>query len=191
VTLDDNLTWKSQIAHVETKVSRNISILNKAKYLLDYKALRMLYCSLILPFCIYCIEVWGNTYMSNIKPLSILQKRAVRIIHNADSREHTNRQFFKSGLLKLKDIAELQTLLVMHSAKSRMLPVYLQQLFVFGSDKEDHRKTFNCKHPYARTTLKQMCISVVGVKLWNSQQKDLKNCMCIFQLKVPCHGHFY
>ena len=121
--------------------------------------------------------------MSNIKPLSILQKRAVRIIYKADSREHTNRLLLKSGLLKLKEIAELQTLLVMHKVKSRMLPVYVQQLFVFGSDKEDHRRTFNFKHPYARTTLKQMCISVVGVKLWNSQQKELKNCICIFQLK--------
>ena len=90
--------------------------------------------------------------MSNIKPLSILQKRSVRIIHKADSREHTNRQFFKSGLLKLKEIAELQTSLVMHKATSRMLPVYLQQLFAFGSDKEDHRRKCNCKHPYARTT---------------------------------------
>ena len=35
----------------------------------------------------------------------------------------------------------------------------------------------------ARTTLKQMCISVVGVKLWNSQQNDLQNCIGIYQLK--------
>ena len=84
--------------------------------------------------------------------------------------------------MKLKDIAELQTL-VMYKAKSRTLPVYLQQLFVFGSEKEEHRRKLHFKHPYARTTLKQMCISVVGVKLWNSQQKDLKNCLCIFQLE--------
>lgn len=34
-----------------------------------------------------------------------------------------------------------------------------------------------------RTTLKQMCASVVGVKLWNSLQNDLKGCINVFHLK--------
>jgi len=33
------------------------------------------------------------------------------------------------------------------------------------------------------TTLKQICPSVVGVKLWNSLQNDLKCCLNIFQFK--------
>ena len=36
------------------------------------------------------------------------------------------------------------------------------------------------KHQFARTTLKQMCVSVVCVKKWNSLQNDLKN-ICMFK----------
>lgn len=89
VTLDENLTWKPHVSYVKKKVSKNIFILNKVKYVLDCKTMRMLYCSLIQPYLSYCAEVWGNTYMSNIMPLLLLQKRAIRIIHKVTFGEHT------------------------------------------------------------------------------------------------------
>ncbi len=131
LTLDNKVTWNSHKANIKTKVSKNISVLNKAKYVLDYKAMRILYCSLIFPYFSYCFEVWGNQYMSNIKPLFVLQKRAVGNIHNLDYREFINGLFIKSGFLKFKDLVQLQTLLVMYKAKSTILPELLQKLFCF------------------------------------------------------------
>ena len=42
--------------------------------------LLMVYNSLILPYLMYCTEIWGNTYEHRIRDLVLLQKRAVRII---------------------------------------------------------------------------------------------------------------
>lgn len=100
-----------------------------------------------------------------------------------DARERATELFIKSGLMKLEDIAELQTLLVMFKAKSRRLPENIQTIFVFHSENKDHRGKFDLKHPYAQTTLKLMCISVCGVKLWNSLKTDLKVCTNIHQFK--------
>ncbi len=129
----------------------------------------------------FCIEVWGNTYMSNIKPLFVLQKRAVRIIHNVDFREHTKGLFIKSGLLKLKELIELQTLLVMCKTKCKILPENYRGCFCLRG--RNHRGKLNFKRQFARTHLKQMCISVVGAKLWNSLENDEKSCSNIFQFK--------
>ena len=71
----------------------------------------------------------------------------------------------------------------MFKAKNRVLPGNLQKLFVFTSEDENHRRRFDFKHQVARTTLKQMCISVVGVKIWNSQLQDLKGCTDIYRFK--------
>ena len=49
VTIDDQISWKSHIKHVQAKVSRSIAVLNKAKHVLDYKSLHILYCSIVLP----------------------------------------------------------------------------------------------------------------------------------------------
>lgn len=145
--------------------------------------MRALYCALILPYFSNCVEIWGNTYITNIKPLYILQKRAVRIINKVEAREHKNKLYIKSGLDKLKDIVELQTLLVMFKVKGRTMPDNIQNLFAFSSENKDHGRKFDFKHPFARTTLKQMCISVCGVKLWNSLTIDLKACININQFK--------
>ena len=51
----------------------------RVKHLLTSPALYSLYCTLILPYLNYCCEIWGNTYKSRIRPLHIIQKRAVRI----------------------------------------------------------------------------------------------------------------
>ena len=57
VIIDSNLSWKQYIAHVRSKLSKCISIIYKASQILDSNALRLLYCSLCLPYPSYCCEV--------------------------------------------------------------------------------------------------------------------------------------
>uniref|UniRef100_A0A8C7Y996 Reverse transcriptase domain-containing protein n=1 Tax=Oryzias sinensis TaxID=183150 RepID=A0A8C7Y996_9TELE len=76
VIIDDKLTWKAHISYIQAKLSRSISVLNKAKLVLDHKSLRMLYCTLVLPYFSYCVKVLGNNYKTTLHSLSLLQKRA-------------------------------------------------------------------------------------------------------------------
>ncbi len=106
----------------------------------------------------------------------MLQKRSIRLINKVNVRDDSNRLFNSSKVLKFKDLVDLQVLLVMFKARNRLLPESLQRLFKSRSNEEDHRWKFNFKSSLARTTLKQMCISVYGVKLWNSLGSDMKCC---------------
>ena len=183
VIMDEKLTWKSHIAHVKKKMSKSIFILNKVKHVLDSEAMRTLYCSLVSPYLSYCAEVWGNTYVTTVNPLYMLQKRAIRIIHKAHYREHTNRLFIKSRVLKLEEIVKLQTLLFMFRAKIKTLPVNLQGLFEASSESGESRRKYDFKHQFARTNQKQMCPSVIGIRMWNSLDNDLKGCSNIYKFK--------
>jgi len=69
IPIDNKLSWKPLIGHIQRKISKNIAIINKAKYVLNYKALYILYSCLILPYLIYGIEVWGNNYKSSLHSL--------------------------------------------------------------------------------------------------------------------------
>lgn len=133
---------------------------------------------------IFFLKFLGNTCITNIVPLFILQKRSVRIIHKVDAREHTNELFIKWGLLKLKNIVDLQTLLVMFKAKNRALPENLQKYFAFRSEnQEEHGRKFDFKHPYAWIAFEQMCITVCGVNLWNSLKINFKVITTIHHFK--------
>lgn len=181
VIMDDKLSWKPHIAHIKRKICQNIFVLNKVKEVLNKETMKILYSSLIVPYFIYCIEVWGNTYQINIKPLSILQKRAIRIIHKVNYREHTSKLFAKSRILKLEDLVKFQTLIILFKARHKMLPEKIQHLYQL--EKEFSRRRYNFKHQFARTTIKQMCPSVMGVKVWNSLHDNLKSCSNIGQFK--------
>lgn len=66
ILIDHKLSWKPYIRYVCSKISRSIEIINKTKYLIPQKALHILSCAIIMPYLSYCIEVWGNTYESNL-----------------------------------------------------------------------------------------------------------------------------
>jgi len=59
-------------------------------------------------------------------------------------REHTTGLFLESGLLKLKDLVSLQTLLVVHKAKHCLIPYGLQTLFTLNSETSRRNNDFKC-----------------------------------------------
>ena len=83
VLINNKLQRKEQIDSVCGKVSKNRSIiLYRVRHILDNNSLFTLHCTLILPYFNYASEIWGNTYVSSLNRLSVLQKRSLRLIEN-------------------------------------------------------------------------------------------------------------
>ena len=80
VILDEHLSWKPHILNVSRKISKSIGIIYESSFCLPKTSLRSLYYSLVYPYLIYCVSVWGSTYHSNLKRIIILQKKIIRII---------------------------------------------------------------------------------------------------------------
>ena len=80
VILDENFSWKPHIANVTRKTSKSIGIIYKASFCLPSSSLLTLYYSLGHPYLVYCVSAWGSTYSSNLKRISLLQKKVVRNI---------------------------------------------------------------------------------------------------------------
>ena len=129
------------------------------------------------------MEVWGNTYQSKLKPLCIIQKRAIRIVHKVGYHDHTNALFLKSNTLKFLDLVEFKTAQIIYKARNKLLPGNVQIIFKDREGRYELRRVLNLKHLGARTTMKSMCISVSGVKLWNSLPEDIQHCKNLRQFK--------
>ena len=93
IMIDSNLNWKSQISCISKIIKRSIGILSKLRYYVDLSILIKLYYALIYPFLTYGIIIWGNTYPTTIQPLSVLQKKAVRIMTFSKFDEHSSPLF--------------------------------------------------------------------------------------------------
>ena len=71
----------------------------------------------------FCAEVWGNTYATNIHCLVLLQKRVTRLICGAKRLDHTNLLFHNVHILKLPDLVKLKTAIIMFKAYHYILPM--------------------------------------------------------------------
>uniref|UniRef100_A0A3Q3EUW8 Reverse transcriptase domain-containing protein n=1 Tax=Labrus bergylta TaxID=56723 RepID=A0A3Q3EUW8_9LABR len=183
VTIDHKLCWKPHIKHVKSKLSRSISVLCKAKHILDHKSLHILYCSMILPYLNYCVEVWGTTYKSSLLPLVTLEKRAIRTINKAEYYDHTNLLFLHSRTIKFIDLVDYQVAQIMFKARNKLLPGNIHKLFFDREGGYNLREKLNFKMLAVRMTLKSQCISIGGVKLWNGMSTELKHCPNMIQFK--------
>ena len=94
-------------------ISRGIDVLPKVRNFVDMKTLVQLYHAIIVSFSSYGCIVLGNTYDHNIKPLQIIQRKAIRLITFSNFDAHTSPLFAKLNLLKLQDNLKLQTLFFM------------------------------------------------------------------------------
>ena len=108
---DSNLNWKPYLHELSKKVSRGIGVLSKVRYYVNRNILHQLYCSIIYIFLTYSLSIWGNTYLSILKPLIILQKRAIRTITFSKPDEQSEPLFKELEILKLTDLVILHNAL--------------------------------------------------------------------------------
>lgn len=174
VLIDEKLTWMDKISSVANKISKVIGVLYKCRNLVTKEAMITLYNSLILPYFMYCCPVWVNTYKTKLQPLVIIQKRALRLICNANRFCHTNGLFHATGIFKFHDIVNLSTAVVMYQAYHSMLPEKLQGFFQIRNAEGGYitRQSNKFNQKLVRTTLRTKCISIVGLKLWNNFPTD-------------------
>lgn len=186
VIFDEQLTWKSHIEYVKTKVSQTIGIIHKTKDSLNRRALVLLYNSLVLPYLTYCIEAWGNACKTYTEPIFLLQKRAIRVVNRSAYRAHTNPIFKQLEALKFYELVEYNILKTMFKANQNILPFNLQNRFKKRVSTYELRGTEIFSKSDFKYKPKERCISIQGVNLWNNLQDIIKKSksICTFKKRL-------
>ena len=125
VIIDCKLNWKKLISYITGKIAKGIGVITKARKLLDKETLVTLYYTFIYPYLCYCNHVWGNTFVTYLEKLFLMQKKIVRIIHGVRPRTHTKPLFEGAKILNIYQI--LNTLL-----ESLCLMYIIQILWIFS-----------------------------------------------------------
>ena len=177
--IDSNLSWKDHIDYVCKKVKRSISVLSKLRHFVTTTVLKTLYYSLVYPFLIYGITVWGNTYQTTLNPLYLLQKKVVRIITFENFDAPSSPVFKCLSILKLSDLVTLYVSIFMHKFHQKLLPSVFDNFFADVRDLHTYNTRFAAKHSYyfpkVRTNFGKFSIRYQGPKVWNSLEKNIKS----------------
>jgi hypothetical protein len=185
VHIDGRLTWKTHIAEISKKVSKNVGILNKIKYKVPSESLLTLYHAMIGSHLSYCTIVWGCAKPSVIDSLIKLQKRAVRIITLSKFREHSDPLFFNLGILKISDIYRLQVATFVFNVKfdkfSNSLEIFYRN-FQFPDVNKGYITRSACSNlamPRFRTEIRKNSVLCSGPRIWNYLPTEYKCNQCL------------
>ena len=153
VIVDENLTWKTHIAALKTKMNRNAGILFKMKGILPLTVLKSLYHCFIQSHLNHCPLVWGMGTKHNLEPLFTAQKRAIRTLipgfanyfYNKDTGEHpchTKPAFYVNGIPTVHNLILQRLLTFMHKVNSHTAITQMINMFSlldFETDTYNHK----------------------------------------------------
>ena len=86
------------------KVARGIGVLGKARKYFNNDCMVNLYNAFIYPYLMYCNQIWGSIYKTNLSKLQVLQNKAVRIVTWSPPRNNSENLYRYSGIMKLNYI---------------------------------------------------------------------------------------
>ncbi len=174
--IDQNLTWGEHIKYVKSKLSSALYGVNSVKNLLPRSHLRMIYSSLFQPHLDYGLLLWGSTFQSYVRPITVLQKKCIRSIMGANYNAHTADLFKDLNLLPVDKLWNFQVGKFMYMSLNNQLPVCLSNIYRVNNDIHNHntRQRLEPHRMKQRTTLAANSFISKGPSLWHELPNNLK-----------------
>ena len=139
------------------------------------------------------LVIWGDTHLRTLKPLIILQKKAMRVMTFSRFDDHSSPLFKRLRILKFTHLITLHMTMFMYKYHRRLLPSSLDDLFtpVHQIHSYDTRLSSNLcfSLPKIRTNFGLFNIRYQGVKAWNVLNETDKQ-MSFSQLKRKIKADF-
>ena len=104
VYLDSNLNLSEHCKHIHRKISRSLYSLNLVKNILNKDCMKLVFNAHVQSHLEYCCNILGMAPEKYLKPLKIVQKKAIRIISGASYNEHTPPLFKENKILPLAEL---------------------------------------------------------------------------------------
>ena len=195
VLLDKQLKFTAHINSVSRIISRNIGIISRVRYFIDSNTAYLLYNSMILPYLNYCCLIWGVNYHSQLQRVTILQKRAVRLIEGVYPPISSKPLFKKYRIMKISDIARTQMILVMHKFLTAQLPLSFNEIYHLHPENVlETRQVKHLKEPKTNRNYRLFTTTLAGPRLWNAVCAPFfRGCKITSSkrtIKRLCHDHF-
>ena len=99
VYFDEHLNFNQHIEYTCSKLSKALFFLRRAKNFISAKALTSLYFALFHSHLLYCTNILSCANLTNLNRITILQKKAIRLIANANFLDHTEPLFKSLNIL--------------------------------------------------------------------------------------------
>lgn len=127
--IDEHLSWKHHMRHVQNKIASSNYLLARAKHFLPQNIKHILYNALIRPHLEYGVLAWGGVGKSHLDGIVKLQKKAIRNVAGERYNSHTAPLFLSLGELNFEDLFKYNSAVFMYKYNKNLLPSSFNNMF--------------------------------------------------------------
>ena len=147
VIIDDKLTFQQHIKQTENKISKGLYALRTIKNILPKKHLKLIYHALISPHLSYGIPFWHNSTKQHLHRLTILQKKAIRIITNTQYNTPSSPLFKQERILPLEKLHQAELQKLMYRIHHNLIPNPIPSAFSLNPPAHPYRTRYRSTNP--------------------------------------------
>ena len=177
VLIDSNLSFSHHISSVSKKISRAVGIMFKIDEIVPSHTLINLYYSIIYPFLIYGLPIWGVACKKYLDPIHKLQKKIVCLITSNVTYHSLPRPlprsaplFHTCGLLNIYDMFKLISAKFVFTCLKLTPPLQFADFYIYAPN---NYNTFASQNKSLRTPLPRTStyglntLRNKGAHIWN------------------------
>ena len=180
IYIDNHLKWKTHIQHIKIKISKNLGIIYKLRYLVSITLLKQLYYSLIYPYISYGIMSWGTACQTRLQTIKRKQNKCLRAIFFAPMNESATPFYQLLEIHELNSIFEIKDSTLVYKLRNSHpnLPSALSNLISVSSHVHNHNTRLavkdNLHRPVSRTNYGLSRFAAIASKIWEKIPFPLK-----------------
>ena len=167
VIIDNQLQWKPHIDSVCKKVSRNLFMLSKLRFITDTETRKLFYNAHVKSHVDYASTVWDGSSEANLKRLNSLHRRAAKLL-SSEPQLSTDQKLKRLKMLPLSRQLQFNKGVFMYNVHKQSSPHYIKELFTLEQSSSRTRSGPVFKVPRPRIDLYKTSLLFSGSSLWNS-----------------------
>ena len=177
--IDHKLNWNAHTDNIVSKLTRSNSILSKLRYYVNKEILRTIYFAIFYSYLTCVTTVWGQTRIPQ-KRITVLQKKALRIMSFAPFNSHSSSYFHDYNILKFCDIINTEACAFINNCfNSNTFSVFAER-FKLISESHAHNTRSSSKGllfvpSYNTSRFGRKSIICSTTLIWNQLKKKYSN----------------
>ena len=140
---------------------------------------------MIYPYLTYCVTAWGSCCPTNLNPLNVLQRRAVRIICNKGTRADSEALFKQLEILKVYDVFRLYCALyfycIINEYKAPYINIKINEWQIHNE--MELRNNNKLRLPKVKVLRYKQSLLYQGIVQWNILPYDIKTIQTVNSFK--------
>ena len=171
VFIDNKLSWKTHIQYIAKKLAKSIGLITKVRGYVNESCLLKLYHSFIQSHIDYNILNWSSVRPTNLNPIEMKVKKAIRTISFSKSKyDHTTPLFRRHNILPLTEQIEYKKASFMWKISNNLVCSPVDEIFPRNPNSPQRIIL-----PHPKTEFDKLQLNYSCVKTWNSVPRHLKS----------------